>query len=201
MMENENGIDKKAEKRKKILDAAVHTFARKGFYNTKIAEIARDAGIADGTVYLYFKNKDAILITIFEETVAKIIENIRETLSLKRTPQEKIREFVRLHLETVEANPDLAAVMMLELRQSNRFIKEYAGTGLLDYLAVIGEIIREGQEANCFRRDIEVGIAKRMLFGALDEISTLWVLLAEKKYDMQKSAEQISSLFLQGLKP
>ncbi|MDQ7053515.1 MAG: TetR/AcrR family transcriptional regulator C-terminal domain-containing protein [candidate division KSB1 bacterium] len=114
-------------------------------------------------------------------------------------PADQVREFSRLHLEIVKTNPDLASVLQLELRQSNRFIKEYAGTSLNDYLNLIGDIIQNGQKANVFREDVHPGIAKRMLFGALDEISTLYVLLKDRSFDFQRSAAQIASIFLYGI--
>ncbi len=190
---------RKAEKRERILRSATKIFARKGFYNAKISEIAREAGVADGTIYLYFKNKDEILITIFEESVGSIIRRFRKRLQEIPDPADQIREFSRLHLEIVKTNPDLASVLQLELRQSNRFIKEYAGTSLNDYLNIIGDIIQNGQKANIFREDVHPGIAKRMLFGALDEISTLYVLLKDRSFDFQRSAAQIASIFLYGI--
>ncbi len=190
---------RKAEKRERILRSATKIFARKGFYNAKISEIAREAGVADGTIYLYFKNKDEILITIFEESVGEIIRRFRKRLQEIPDPADQIREFSRLHLEIVKTNPDLASVLQLELRQSNRFIKEYAGTSLNDYLNIIGDIIQNGQKHNVFRDDVHPGIAKRMLFGALDEISTLYVLLKDRSFDFQKSAAQIASIFLYGI--
>ncbi len=191
--------ERKAEKRERILRSATKIFARKGFYNAKISEIAREAGVADGTIYLYFRNKDEILITIFEESVGEIIREFRQKLQEIADPAEQIREFARLHLEIVRRNPDLASVLQLELRQSNRFIKDYRGTSLNDYLNLIGDIIRHGQETRVFRDDIQPGIAKRMLFGALDEISTLSVLLREKSFDLKSSAQQIASIFLYGI--
>lgn len=190
---------RKLEKRERILQSAAKIFARKGFYNARISEIAKHAGVADGTIYLYFKNKDDILISVFEESVGKIIRSFRDKLKTISDPARQIHEFARMHLMIVKTDPDLASVLLLELRQSNRFIKEYQGTSLSDYLNLISEIIRDGQEHGLFRQDIHPGIAKRMLFGALDEISTLWVLLRNKKYDLEDSAKQITSIFLNGI--
>lgn len=191
--------ERKAQKRRRILHAAIKIFARRGFYNAKIAEIAREAGVADGTVYLYFRNKDDLLISVFEEAVGEVIARFREKLYALSDPREKIRQLVLLHLNIVETNPDLATVLQLEIRQSNKFIKEYAGTSFNDYLSLIADIVEEGQRSRTFRSDINTGIAKRMLFGALDEISTLWVLAKEKKHDVRESAEQIASIFLDGM--
>lgn len=190
---------KKTDKRQRILRAAVKVFARRGFYNAKISEIARDAGVADGTIYLYFKGKDDILISVFEESVGEIIRDFRAHLDAIENPTEQIKAFAELHFKIVETNPDLAAVLQLELRQSNHFIKEYAGSSLNDYLNLIGDIIQRGQEQNVFRRDIVPGIAKRVFFGALDELSTIWVLLHEKRYDLPTCADHLTKIFLGGI--
>lgn len=187
------------DKRGKILKSAIKVFARKGFYNAKISEIARHAGIADGTVYLYFKNKDDILISLFDESMGNIIDAFQAKLATLTDPAEKLLAFIHHHLELVRTTPDLAAVFQLELRQSNKFLKEYSGSRFNDYLNVISAIIREGQNASVFHKNLMPGIVKRALFGALDEFSTLWVLRKDKKYDLRDAGDQIGKLFLQGL--
>ena len=187
------------DKRGRILKSAVKVFARKGFYNAKISEIAHQAGVADGTIYLYFKNKDDILICLFDENMGKIIEKFQTKLASFADPAEKLRVFIHQHFELVRSMPDLAAVIQLELRQSNKFIREYRATSFNNYLNLIGSILREGQDAGVFRNDLLPGIIKRALFGALDEFSTLWVLSKDKRYDLRDAAEQICNLFLDGL--
>ena len=189
----------KNDKRNRILKSAVKVFAQKGFYNSKVAEIAKGAGIADGTIYLYFKNKDEMLISIFEEEMAKVIAKIDKEMAVVSDIISKLKIFIQAHLEFVKKNPRLAQVFQLELRQSNKFIKEYTGTKLRDYLNVAGDLIVEGQQKGLFRNDIHPGLAKRALFGALDEIATHWVLLKNGKYDLDESANQISKLFIAGL--
>lgn len=189
----------KVGKRQRILNAAVRVFARRGFYNAKVAEIARAAAVADGTIYLYFKNKDDLLISLFEERMGSIIEEFRAAIAKMNNATDKVRCFVQLHFQMVKRDPDLAAVIQLELRQSNKFIKEYRGSRFADYLNLIREIIVEGQEAGLFRRDIQPGVVKRALFGALDEMSTLWVISNNKKYELEDCAEQVARLFLGGL--
>ncbi|KAA3614612.1 MAG: TetR/AcrR family transcriptional regulator [Calditrichaeota bacterium] len=198
-MKNTTIADRRAEKRDKILKSAAKTFASKGFYHAKISQIARAAGVADGTIYLYFKNKDEILITVFEESVGRIIREFRQELSQLSSPIDKLKKFSYLHLNLVETQPDVAAVVQLELRQSNKFIKEYAGSSIADYLNLISEILEAGQKQQLFRNDIHLGIAKRVLFGALDEFSTVTILAKNKKYDLQESAEQIAEIFISGM--
>lgn len=189
----------KENKRARILKAAVKVFSRKGFYNAKVAEIAKNAGVADGTIYLYFKNKDEVLISIFEEEMENFISRARKEIAVANDCIEKLKIFIRTHLNFVKKNPQLAQVFQLELRQSNKFIKEYTGSKLKEYLDLIGAIISQGQQDGTIRRDIHPGLAKRALFGALDEIATHWVLLKNSKYDLEQSAEQIAEIFIRGV--
>jgi TetR/AcrR family fatty acid metabolism transcriptional regulator len=189
----------KDDKRKRILKAAVKVFAQKGFYNSKVSEIAKYAGVADGTIYLYFKNKDEILISIFEEEMGNFIGSVNHELGAESNAIEKIKRFIHAHLRFVKKNPKLAQVLQLELRQSNKFIKEYTGSKLKEYLNLIGDLIEEGQNQGVIRRDIHAGLAKRILFGALDEIATHWVLLKNDKYDLEQSANQVSDIFIRGV--
>lgn len=189
----------KNDKRNRILKSAVKVFAQKGFYNAKVAEIAKGADVADGTIYLYFKNKDEMLISIFEEEMARFIRKIEQELATTDDIIEKIKIFIRTHLEFVKINPKLAQVFQLELRQSNKFIKEYTGTKLKEYLNIIGGLVETGQEQEVLRADVHPGLVKRALFGALDEIATHWVLLKNGEYDLNESAEQIAKILIFGL--
>jgi len=189
----------KDDKRSRILKAAVKVFAQRGFYNAKVSQIAKHAGIADGTIYLYFKNKDEILISIFEEEMAKFISKIRSLIESETCVKKKLEVFVKTHLDFVKKNPKLAQVFQLELRQSNKFIKEYAGSKLKEYLNVAGDIFEEGQRQGIIRKDIHPGLMKRALFGSLDEVATHWVLMKNGKYDLEKSAEQIADIFMSGI--
>ena len=188
-----------ADKHDKIIQAAIKVFARNGFFNSRISEIAKEANVADGTIYLYFNNKYDILITIFEEEIGKIIANIKNELSKVEDPREKLQLFAKLHLEIVEKNRDLAEVIQVELRQSSKFMKEYRNRKFAEYLQIISQTIREGQRLGVFRSDVMPGVFKRAYFGALDEMSRFWVLSSRKKYSTKTAAKQISSYFLEGI--
>jgi TetR/AcrR family fatty acid metabolism transcriptional regulator len=194
------GRKKEPEKRDKILLAALKIFSRKGFYKSKVSEIADEAGVADGTIYLYFKNKDDLLICIFEEKIAELIARLREKLAEVKTPEEKIWVFVENHLKLLEGNRDLAEMIQIELRQSNKFMKEYIPVQFLEYLDILSGIISEGIAAGVFREDINPTIARRIIFGALDEISLAWVLSKKGKYDIGESARQVYSIAVNGMK-
>ena len=190
---------KSNSKHDRIIDAAVKTFARKGFFNSKVSEIAREAQVADGTIYLYFKNKDDILISLFEEKMDIIIKRVKVELDKLDDPVSRIKCFITLHLNLIEEDRNLAEVIQVELRQSNKFIREYRGSKFFDYLNIISSIIRDGQKSGVFREDVKPGIAKRALFGALDEMALHFVLSKTRKYSLEESAEQMSRIFLDGL--
>jgi len=191
---------KNYEKYKKIIDAATKVFAKKGFYNAKVSEIAHEAGIADGTIYIYFKHKDDILISLFEEKMKEVLDNMKQQISLESDPLKKIEKFALVHLKLIQDNKDIAEIIQVELRQSSKFMKNYHNIKFLEYLDLIGNIIQEGQEKGLVREDILPGIAKRAFFGALDEMSRFWVLSKKPKYDIETASKQISGFFINGIK-
>ena len=191
---------KNYEKYKKIIDAATKVFAKKGFYNAKVSEIAQEAGIADGTIYIYFKHKDDILISLFEEKMQEVLDNMKQQISLESDPLKKIEKFALVHLKLIQDNKDIAEIIQVELRQSSKFMKNYHNIKFFEYLDLIGHIIQEGKEKGLIREDILPGIAKRAFFGALDEMSRFWVLSKKPKYDIETASRQISGFFINGIK-
>ncbi|MGB9713045.1 MAG: TetR/AcrR family transcriptional regulator [Dissulfurimicrobium sp.] len=189
-----------ADKHEKIIQSSIKVFARNGFFNSRISEIAKEANVADGTIYLYFNNKYDILVTIFEEEIGKIIAKVKQELALLESPEEKLERFAALHLSLVEENRDLAEIIQVELRQSSKFMKEYRNKKFAEYVNIISQIVRQGQAAGVFRADVMPGIFKRAFFGALDEMSRFWVLSSRKKYSVSTAAKQISEFFLQGIR-
>ena len=193
-MKNRNG-----EKYFRIINAATKIFARKGFFQAKVSDIAREARVADGTIYLYFENKDDILISLFEEQMKAVLENMIAQIAEERDALKKIEKFALTHLKLIELNKNMAEIIQVELRQSGKFMKEYKNEKFLQYLNLISDIIKEGQEQGVFRKEVIPDIAKRAFFGALDEMSRFWVLSSHKKYDIETAAKQISEYFLRGL--
>jgi len=188
-----------SDKYRRILEAGVKVFARKGFHNARVNEIAREAGVADGTIYIYFKNKDDILIKIFEESLALIIARLKTELSRQTDAVAKVKLFIKMHLDLMKEDQALGEVFQVELRQSNKFMKEYLPQRYYDYLDVIAEILREGQKAGLFRPEISPDIFKRALFGALDEISLFWILRNREQGYLENSREQLADIFLRGI--
>ena len=191
-------------KRDRILTSAMKVFARKGFASARVSDVAREAGVADGTIYLYFPSKDAILIAIFEEGMQRVIEGLVKGLKPIDEPADRLRYFCRYHLRTVEDDPDLGEVLLVELRFSDKFLTEYKPGAMLDrYLEHLAAIIVEGQRRGSFKREIPTGLAMGAIFGALDEISLHRVLQrrkrAEPTFDIEAVADSISSLLIKGL--
>jgi TetR/AcrR family fatty acid metabolism transcriptional regulator len=181
------------------MNAAIRAFARNGYHPARIADVAREAGVAAGTIYLYFKNKDDLLISIFEEKVQGFIEEFRHRLSHEPNAELKLRKLIQLHLFEMQKHPDLAAVFQLELRQSRHFIKAYPKVDLKAYFDLIGEIIEGGQQQGMLRKDLYLSAVKRAIFGAIDETVTSW-LLAGKGYDLTQMADPLADLFIGGLR-
>jgi len=190
---------KSEDKHKKIIKAAIKVFAKNGFYNSRVSEIAKEAKVADGTVYLYFKNKDDILISLFEEEMDRIITNMKNEIELESNPVDKIKRFASVHLNMVREDKNLAEVIQVELRQSTKFMREYRNRKFVEYLNIISGIVREGQEQGLFRREIMPGLVKRAFFGALDELSTMFLFHQKKKYEIDQAADQVATFFLNGI--
>ncbi len=186
------------DKRAAILNAGVKVFAAKGFFNAKVADVAREAGIADGTVYLYFKSKDEILHSIFDRGMAEFIERGRRELKTVDSPADKLRRIAELHLENLGADRDLAVVFQVELRGSTKFMREFSAAGFHEYLQIICETIGEGQKAGVFRKDLKPIVAAKILYGSLDEMVTNWIL-SNRKYPLAPLADEVLKIFFGGM--
>ncbi|MBU1568267.1 MAG: TetR family transcriptional regulator [Proteobacteria bacterium] len=190
----------KAEnKHSKIISAATKVFAKKGFFTARISDIAKEAKVADGTIYLYFNNKYDILLSVFEEEVGKIVENTENLLIAEADPHKQLEIFVTQHLMAMKKNRHLAEVIQIELRQTHKVIKEYRDNKFSKYTGIIAEIIKNGQLAGIFRLDIKPDLAKRAFFGALDEISRVWNSSLETNYSVEEITAQMLSIFLTGI--
>ncbi len=189
-----------SEKRRRILDGALRAFAKKGFYNTKVSEIASEAGVADGTIYLYFKNKDDLLISLFEDRMEWINNRLEQELEcLEGGFEEKLHGFVRMHFLLVLENRDLAEFITVELRQSAKFVKEYSNPKFGAYLKILQSLIEEGQARGELRDDLDSRIMSRAIFGALDEVLLQMTLGKTKPEDVEVRTRMLSDILLHGL--
>ena len=187
------------DKRASILRAATRVFARNGYFNSKVADIARAADVADGTVYLYFKSKEEILHSIFDQNMAEAISSGRKLIDKVSDPREKLRRIASLHLERLGADRDLAVVFQVELRGSTKFMEEFSAAGFAEYLGMLCSIFEEGQRAGVFRRELNAKLAAKMLFGALDEMATNWII-SKRSYKLAPTADIVLDVFLNGVK-
>ena len=188
----------KADRRDAILRAAIETFAARGFFNAQVADVARSAGVAAGTVYLYFRGKDDLLISIFERTMSQAIAAGRESVASRTSAVDRLREIARLHLDRLGRDRDLAVVFQVELRSSTKFMEQFSATKVTEYLDMIRTVIEEGQRQGVFRDNLNTKIAAKVLFGALDEMVTNWVL-SRKRYSLVTTAEPVIDIFLNGI--
>jgi TetR/AcrR family fatty acid metabolism transcriptional regulator len=187
-----------ADKREAILRAATRVFARNGYFNAKVADVAHEAGVADGTVYLYFKSKEDILHSIFDRSMEEAIAEGRKQLAAVSDPREKLRRIAQLHLERMGADRELAVVFQVELRGSTKFMEEFSAAGFAEYLGMIRSIIAEGQAAGVFRAELNAKVAAKVFFGALDEMATNWIL-SRRRYKLAPLADQVLDIFLNGV--
>ena len=172
--------------------------------------------MADGTIYLYFKSQDDLLISLFEDRMEQVNQNVRAALEGGGAPVDRLRRVLVQHLQLVEENPQLAEVLTVELRQSTKFLKEYKASKFGEFLKLIAQPIEEGQRDGSIRSDLEAPVVARALFGALDELVLAWVLGSQKRanvkaaskkpagskfaYELPHVAGQLADLFIEGLR-
>lgn len=188
-----------ADKYQRILDAAAAVFAEKGFFTARVADIADRADVADGTVYLYFKNKEEILMTVIHTAFDAFMSLARTELKKLSDPAERLRRLAFLHLDAMGANRNLAVVFQMELRQSTRFLSEFSHHHMVEYLELVRDAITEGQVQGIFRREMSDKYAANCFFGALDEMVTSWVL-SEHDYQLSGAADVVVDIFFNGMR-
>ena len=188
-----------ADKRERILKGAIKVFARKGFYAARVSEIAKAAGVADGTIYLYFRNKEDVLVSVFEDRITQLVNVLREAVAEDAPFEYRFRRVVELQLGLLEGQRDLAEVVTVNLRQSPKMLKQYALPLFTQYLEVIASLIADGQQRGAVRPDVNPRVIARSLWGALDGIAVTWALGGGEASHLSRAASQVSSFFLSGL--
>jgi TetR/AcrR family transcriptional regulator, fatty acid metabolism regulator protein len=187
------------DKRERILAAAVKVFAKHGFYATRVSDIAREAGVADGTIYLYFKNKDDVLISIFDDRIRRLIEVLHREIERCDSTDARLRRIIEIQLGLLEEERDLAEVVTVNLRQSSRMLKQYATPLFMEYLGVIAGVIAEGQRDGSIRSDVSPRLAARAMWGGLDGIAVTWALADGDPANLRTAAKQFARLYWAGL--
>ncbi len=190
---------RKVERERQILEAAVRAFSRHGYHQCTVAQVARQAGVADGTIYLYFKGKEDLLVCAFRHVLQGILEELDQDLASLGDPLEKIRCLVERHLEVMERDPELAAFLQLQLRQPDASIRQAIAGPLRAYARKIEEVLEEAKSAGLVRTDIPTRVMRRALFGTIDETVSAWVL-NPRRGPLKPKAEPIIDLILNGIR-
>lgn len=185
-------------KRELILDAAVVEIARRGFYQTTVAMIAKRAGVADGTIYLYFANKEEVLFSLFDRAMRRFITEGNARLEDALDAPEKLRRITELHLGLVGQDRDLAIITQVEMRHSLHFMDQASRSQVGQYLEILGKVVRQGQEEGCFRLDLDPVLAAKSIFGVLDEMATDWVL-SRRNTRLESKVTPVTDFLLAGL--
>ncbi|MFU0792167.1 TetR/AcrR family transcriptional regulator [Cerasibacillus sp. JNUCC 74] len=191
-------MKKNKPKYNQIIEAAVQVIAENGYHASQVSKIAKKAGVADGTIYLYFKNKEDILISVFEEKMGQFINRISDEIKKKDNANDKLYVLIQMHFRQLSEDPHLAVVTQLELRQSNPALRIQINKVLKPYLAVIDSIIQEGIEEKIFRNKLNITLVRQMIFGTLDETVTNWVM-KERKYNLVQQALEVHTLLTEGI--
>jgi TetR/AcrR family fatty acid metabolism transcriptional regulator len=186
------------DKPQQIVEAAIRVFARNGYYNSRVSDIAREAGIASGTIYLYFKTKEEILVTLFRDKMAAFVAQLRREIAGEPDPETKIRRLVGVHFSVLEQNPALAEVVQVELRQGHKFFRGASAHEVSAYFELITSVLEEGVAAGRFHAGLPVKVATKMLFGAMDQMATSWVL-GKRGYRLVDAADAVATIFLKGV--
>ena len=187
-----------SEKYQRILDAAVEVIAERGYFSSPVSAIAKRAGVADGTVYLYFKSKDDVLRTAIDSTFDKFHRQVEEEFKTLKGPREQLEYIAQVHLESHAVNRSMAVLMQTEVRQSARFIAEFSHHHLVKYIQVVREVVRRGQLEGIFRRDVSDGVVAHCMFGAIDELLSSAVFTG-RVYDSKATAAQVMDVLLSGI--
>ncbi|AVQ99566.1 TetR family transcriptional regulator [Oceanobacillus iheyensis] len=191
-------MNKRKPKYKQIIEAAVEVIAENGYHASQVSKIAKKAGVADGTIYLYFKNKEDILVSVFEEKMGQFIEQTEKSIEQKEDANKKLLALIEMHFQQLASNPHLAVVTQLELRQSNPELRVKINQVLKPYLTLIDSIIKEGMQDGTFRKELILPLVRQMIFGTLDETVTNWVM-KERKYNLGDQAGDVHQLLTNGL--
>jgi len=186
------------DKRRRILDAAVTVFAQHGFYTAKVSQIAKEAGVADGTIYLYFKNKEDILIQVFIDAMDEILKRQEAALAQQTDPVARLRTFITTHFAAVAESRAMAEVITVELRQSSKFMRDTDMKPFGQYLGMIARIIDDGARAGVFADAINSRLIARAIFGAVDELALEWAM-SDRVASLVEAGNHVADLFLQGL--
>jgi TetR/AcrR family fatty acid metabolism transcriptional regulator len=189
---------KKQDKYKSILEGALIVFAEHGYHRSQVSRIAREAGVADGTIYLYFKRKEDILISLFREKLGELVEKFQASLDDKMNAKESLRRVCEIHYTELENNIPLAYVTQIELRQSDLELRKEIGNAFKPYIKLIENILEKGIREKLFLPDLDIKLVRLLIFGAMDEVVTSW-LISGQKYSLSDQLNGTVDFFMRGI--
>lgn len=189
---------KKPDKYYAILEGALKVFAEHGFHKSQVSRIAKEAGVADGTIYLYFKKKEDILTSLFQEKLGELVEKLNNGLNDQMTAREALHKVCEIHFSVLEGNIHLAYLTQIELRQSDLELRKEIGLALKRYIILIENILEKGKKDGSFRPDFEVKLVRLLIFGGMDEVVTSW-LISGQKYSLTAQVRPTIDFFMKGI--
>ena len=194
------------DRRTVILDAALRTFVKRGYPETKVAEIASEAGVAEGTLYNYFASKEDLLLALFDEKWGWIIDEIRRKINRIDDPNSKLKAIFSLVVRMFKKNRQLAELFMVDIKQSSVFLNNYTINRIVEFLDIIQEVLEEGKKKGIYRRDLDTRVARMVIFGAAQGILLSWVLSESTalrnqtfKFSLYRAAKTLKDIFKSGL--
>jgi TetR/AcrR family transcriptional regulator, fatty acid metabolism regulator protein len=191
-------MKKRGPKYNQIIDAAVTVIAENGYHAAQVSKIAKQAGVADGTIYLYFANKEDLLISLFQEKMGEFIKKMEAELKDIQSMEQKLFLLIQSHFQLLAESEHLATVTQLELRQANKRLRESIAEVLKPYFLLLHAILREGMEAHTVSANIDIRLAAQMIFGSVDETVTNWVI-NNQKYDLVALAKPLHDMLINGI--
>ncbi|WP_268795658.1 TetR/AcrR family transcriptional regulator [Paenibacillus sp. Soil766] len=189
---------KKPDKYYAILEGAMKVFAENGFHKSQVSRIAKEAGIADGTIYLYFKKKEDILTSLFQEKLGELVEKFNLAVRESTSPKDALRKICEIHFSELENNIHMAYLTQIELRQSDLELRKEIGLALKRYIILIENILEKGKSDGSFRADLDVKLVRLLIFGGMDEVVTSW-LISGQKYSLTAQVGPSLDFFLRGI--
>mgnify|MGYP000518928981 CR=1 FL=1 len=187
------------EKRKRILDSAIKVFAKTGYSDARIQDVAEEAGVSHGTVYIYFKNKDALFMSIFQEILGELIQYISSEIQKEKNAEDKIRRIISMQLDIIEENPDLTKLILIEFPRSGNFLNDSNTNVLSRYIDLISDVLKEGIDEGIFSIEMRTEVTATMIYAGIQGIATRWILDG-MDYSLKAMEKSIADILLNGLK-